>query len=86
MASQIDFTNLDLDPSLNIPKGEPVIGIDLGTIYSCVGILRQNQVDIIYANPFDAASLIDIIPDNADGKTIIASKVCYKDDQWLIGD
>ena len=72
MASQIDFTNLDLDPSLNIPKGEPVIGIDLGTIYSCVGILRQNQVDII--------------PDNADGKTIIASMVCYKDDQWLIGD
>ena len=72
MASQIDFTNLDLDPSLNIPKGEPVIGIDLGTIYSCVGILRQNQVDII--------------PDNADGKTIIASMVCNKDDQWLIGD
>ena len=72
MTSQIDFKNLVLDPSLNIPKGEPVIGIYLGTIYSCVGILRQNQVDII--------------PDNADGKTIIASMVCYKDDQWLIGE
>ena len=67
MTSQIDFNHLVLDPSLNIPKGEPVIGIDLGTIYSCVGILRNNQVEII--------------PDNADGKTIIPSMVCYKDDQ-----
>ena len=72
MNSKIDFNNLVLDSSLNIPKGEPVIGIDLGTIYSCVGILRQNQVYII--------------PDNADGRTIIPSMVCYKDDQWLIGD
>ena len=68
MNSKIDFNNLVLDSSLNIPKGEPVIGIDLGTIYSCVGILRQNQVYII--------------PDNADGRTIIPSMVCYKDDQW----
>ena len=68
----IDFNHLVLDPSLKIPEGEPVIGIDLGTIYSCVGILRNNQVEII--------------PDNADGRTIISSIVCYKDDQFLIGE
>ncbi len=68
----INFNHLVLDPSLKIPEGEPVIGIDLGTIYSCVGILRNNQVEII--------------PDNADGITIISSIVCYKDDQFLIGD
>ena len=71
MSKVIDFKNLTLDPSLKITEGTRIIGIDLGTIYSCVGILRNNQVFII--------------PDNADGKTIIPSIVCYKDDQFLIG-
>ena len=49
---------------------EPIIGIDLGTINSCAGIMRENNVEII--------------PDN-EGKRIIPSIVCYKDGEWLCG-
>ena len=50
------------------------MGIDLGTIYSCIGIIRKAQ--------------IEIVADNADGTRIIPSMVCYKDKdkEWLYGN
>ena len=50
---------------------EPIIGIDLGTINSCAGIMRENNVEIIANN---------------EGKRIIPSIVCYKDGEWLCGE
>ena len=49
---------------------EPIIGIDLGTTNSCAGIMRENNVEII--------------PDN-EGKRILPSIICYKDNEWLYG-
>ena len=48
------------------------MGIDLGTIYSCIGIIRKSQ--------------IEIIADKADGSRIIPSMVCYKENKWLYGN
>ena len=48
------------------------MGIDLGTIYSCIGIIRKGQVEII--------------ADKADGSRIIPSMVCYKENKWLYGN
>ena len=48
------------------------MGIDLGTIYSCIGIIRKEQ--------------IDVVADKADGTRIIPSMVCYKDKKWLYGN
>ena len=41
----------------------PIIGIDLGTIFSCVGIMRKDRVDIV--------------PEANSGKNIIPSTVCF---------
>jgi len=48
------------------------MGIDLGTIYSCIGIIRKGQVEII--------------ADKADGSRIIPSMVCYKENRWMYGN
>ena len=48
------------------------MGIDLGTIYSCIGIIRKSQ--------------IEIVADKADGSRIIPSMVCYKEKEWLYGN
>ena len=54
-------------------ENEPIIGIDLGTTYSCVAIIRNGNVEII--------------PDNKSGNKIIASIVCFKSNsECLVGN
>ncbi len=50
---------------------EQIIGIDLGTTYSCASIMRNGNVEII--------------PDNKLSKKTIPSMVCFKDNECLIG-
>ena len=49
----------------------PIIGIDLGTIFSCVGIMRNDRVEIV--------------PEANTGKNIIPSTVCFTPTKILIG-
>ena len=49
----------------------PIIGIDLGTIFSCVGIMRNDRVDIV--------------PEAYSGRNIIPSTVCFTPTKILIG-
>ena len=49
----------------------PIIGIDLGTIFSCVGIMRNGRVDIV--------------PEANSGKNIVPSAVCFTPTKTLIG-
>ena len=50
---------------------EPVMGIDLGTTFSCVSIIRNNKVDIV--------------ADAKTGNRVIASVVCFKGKEKLNG-
>ncbi len=67
----------------------PIIGIDLGTTYSCVGIMKNGKVEIMVNDQGEfhiPRSVKFLLTQISTGNRITPSWVAFTDDERLVGD